>query len=256
MPAATSASPIRSSCRCSSAGKVGQATGEERRARGLRFLAGGMSARPPSTRRFALLPGRSPQPADPSRGYAPRTRVVANGGVTERAPLGSHWVRKRVAAIGKRRPEGTADADPGRHSHGNDGGLGKLLLPDHRGGGADAARHPLGALARAGRVRMPSAEWPRSYAPTTPEVGTTMDDRKSTHRPRRLPAAVALAALGTPLIAASPALADGHGGPHADSSGSAAEATSASGATAGANVPATGGAAAGGNEQSGLAARS
>src|SRR3954453_19949785 len=76
-----------------------------------------------------------------------------------------------------------------------------------------------------------------------------MDDRKSTHRPRRLPAAVALAALGTPLIAASPALADGHGGPHVDNSGSAAEATSASSATAGANGGATGGANAGGNEQ-------
>src|SRR4051795_12261086 len=103
---------------------------------------------------------------------------------------------------------------------------------------------------------MAAAAWARSYAPTTPEVGTTMDDRKSTHRPRRLPAAVALAALGTPLIAASPALADGHGGPHADSSGSAAEAASASGATAGANASATGNAnaAAGGNEQASPAA--
>src|SRR3954447_20676688 len=67
VPAATSARPIRSSCRCSSAGRLGQATGEDRRARGLRFLAGGMSARTPSTPPPGVLPQGKVRTSGPPR---------------------------------------------------------------------------------------------------------------------------------------------------------------------------------------------
>src|ERR687888_339967 len=61
-----------------------------------------------------------------------------------------------------------------------------------------------------------------------------MDDKKTRHRPRRVPAAVALTALGAPLIATSPALADGHGAPHAN--GSSATSAGSSHASTGASA--------------------
>jgi hypothetical protein len=55
-----------------------------------------------------------------------------------------------------------------------------------------------------------------------------MHDAKTTGGHRRLPAAVALAALGTPLIGASPALAHGHGGsPHSMGNGTGQASASA-----------------------------